>query len=491
MYRYQLILFALLCPASLLAADRTPHPPNVIFLLVDDWGWTDAGCYGSDLYETPHIDQLAADGMKFTNAYAACTVCSPTRASVMTGMYPGRTNVTDFIPGHYRRFPTKYPLMPPDWTQRLEHQHTTIAEALHEAGYQTAHIGKWHLTPRTEEIDVLTDYYPERHGFQINIAGNQWGAPGSYFWPFERKRARNRFEKRTMNFPEGGEPGDYLTDTLTAEALRIIDRFQEDPFYIYFPYYNVHTPIQGKPELVEHYRERLQHDRGDRRHTNPTYAAMVTSVDESLGRIRAKLEELNLADNTVILMTGDNGGLDRRGGNPTENHPLRAGKGSAYEGGIRVPFIAHWPDVTPAGSVNETPVVTPDYYPTILKMTGVPGDPQHNTQVDGVDLTGILKDPTTGLRRQDLFWHYPHYHTGGAVPHSAIRSGDYRLVQFHLDGRYELYNLAADIGERKDLSQSEPEKAKEMLDKLHVWQQSVNAQMPLENPKYQQRRSSE
>jgi arylsulfatase A-like enzyme len=485
MSRLCLTLFLLVLPLTLQAAEQKTKPLNVIFLLVDDWGWTDAGCFGSDLYETPNINKLATDGMKFTNAYAACTVCSPTRASVMTGMYPGRTHVTDFIPGHYRRFPTKHPLMPPNWTQQLEHKHTTIAEALHEAGYRTAHIGKWHLTPRTEDIEVLTKYYPERHGFQVNVAGNQWGLPGSYFWPFESKNAKNRFEKRTMNFPEGGKKGDYLTDTLTDHTLEIIDSFQEDPFYIYLPFYAVHTPIQGKPELIEKYKPLVK---DGMRHTNATYAAMVTAVDQAVGRIRKKLDELHLADNTVIFLTGDNGGLDNRKGNPTENKPLRAGKGSAYEGGVRVPLIALWPGVTPAGSVNETPVITPDYYPTILKMTGVAGNSQHNQKVDGVDLSQILRDPTSDLGREDLFWHYPHYHTGGAVPHSVIRSGDYRLVKFHLDDRYELYNLADDIGESKDLSHAEPEKAKELLDKLHRWQKTVNAQMAVKNPNYKTER---
>ena len=257
-----LLLLTLLVPAT--ADDRV----NVIFFLVDDWGWTDAGCFGSDLYETPNIDRLASQGVRFTNGYAACTVCSPTRAAVMTGMYPGRTHVTDWIPGMFSsrsaEQQAQYPLMPPEWTQRLEHRHHSIAEAVKQAGYRTLHVGKWHLTPRTDDARLLAKYYPDQHGFDINIAGNQWGAPGSYHFPFRRKQNRrdgggvDPIAARTMNFPDIGREGDYLTDVLTTAMLKQLDQWGDDPFFVYFPFYNVHTPIQGREDLVQKYTAKLK-----------------------------------------------------------------------------------------------------------------------------------------------------------------------------------------------------------------------------------------
>ena len=454
--------------------DAGGFQPNFVIFLVDDLGWTDLGCYGSDFFETPNIDRLAADGVRFTHGYAACTVCSPTRAALMTGLYPGRTNVTDWIPGHSR---PRAKLKPPDWTMRLEHRHTTLAEALGAEGYRTAHVGKWHLMPRLEP-EVMMDYTPDRHGFEINVAGNEWGAPGSYFHPYERNG------RPVYPLPEGGSDGDYLTDRLTDEALEIIEGFRGDPFLLYFPYYTVHTPIQAKPEDLARFQ-----DRSDpaRRHRNPAYAGMLAALDRSVGRVRAKLDELGLADDTVIVLTGDNGGLDRKGpdgrmGNPTENDPLRAGKGSAYEGGVRTPTIYFWPGVTVPGSVSNEPVITVDVYPTILELAGVAGNPAHNEQVDGVSLAGILRDPDAELGRDTLFWHYPHYHNGGSTPHSAIRAGDWRLVHFYEDGRSELYNLAEDVSESRDLAGEMPDKAAELLAQLDEWRAAVGAQEPLPNP---------
>ncbi|MDH3584675.1 MAG: sulfatase [Phycisphaerae bacterium] len=443
---------------------------NFIFLLVDDWGWTDAGCFGSDLYQTPNIDRLAREGMKFTNGYAACTVCSPTRAAVMTGMYPGRTRVTDWIPGHGR---SNAPLQIPKWTQRLEHRHVTIAEAMKASGYATLHVGKWHLTPRSDDPNVVGPYYPEKHGFDVNIAGNQWGAPGNYFWPFKRSKGSG-LSARVANFPEGGKEGDYLTDTLTTEALKVIEGWRDKPFFVYWPYYNVHTPIQGKKEVAAKYKARIK---AGMRHRNAVYAAMVESVDDSVGRIQSSLDRLGIADRTVIFLTGDNGGLDRRG-NPTENKPLRAGKGSAYEGGVRVPLMIKWPGVTPAGSVSDEPVISVDYYPTILSLAGVTGDAKHNQRVDGLSLVPVLKDPEAKLDRDAIYWHYPHYHGGGSVPHSAVRARDWRLLEFHHDMRVELYNLREDVGEAKDLAASNTAKADQLRKKLHAWRASVKAQMP-------------
>ena len=426
---------------------------NFIFLLVDDWGWKDAGCFGSDLYETPNIDRLAAQGMKFTNGYAACTVCSPTRAAVMSGKYPPKTGVTNWISGP---------------TMKLRHSEVTIAEALKAGGYKTAHIGKWHLSPRGAK-DVAS-YDPQHQGFDINIAGNHWGAPGSYFHPYTTAR-------KTMGpLPTGGKDGDFLTDRLTDEAVKIISDWKGEPFFLYFPYYAVHTPIQGRPDRVAKYKKSLE-AAGKTQHRNATYAAMVEGVDDSVGRIMKHLESLGIADRTVIFLTGDNGGLDRKG-NPTDNAPLRAGKGSAYEGGVREPTIIKWPGVTPAGSVCDEPIISVDYYPTMLEMAAIPGDAKHNAQVDGVSLVSVLKQPKARLAQRTLYWHYPHSHGGGAKPYGALRDGDMRLLRFYGSGKIELYNLKDDISEANDLAARMPEKAKALNAKLSAWLKASGAKMP-------------
>ncbi|MEK6237022.1 MAG: sulfatase, partial [Planctomycetales bacterium] len=408
-----MLLTALLISPLAAAEKKT----NFVFLLVDDFGWTDAGCFGSDLYRTPNIDRLAKEGMKVTNGYAACTVCSPTRAAIMSGKYPPRTGVTNWISGP---------------NMKLKHEEVSIAEALKQGGYVSAHVGKWHLAPRG--APDVEDYYPLHQGFDVNIAGNHWGAPGSYFHPYTTSR------KKMGPLPPGGKQGDFLTDRLTDETLKILDGYKDRPFLLYLPYYAVHTPIQGKPDLVEDYKQRVK---PGMKHRNATYAAMMHSVDESVGRITRKLDELGIADRTVIFFTGDNGGLDRKG-NPTDNAPLRAGKGSAYEGGVRVPTIVKWPGETKPGSVCPEPVISVDYYPTILEMAGIQGDAKHNANVDGMSIVPLLKDSGARLKRDAIYWHYPHSHGGGSKPHGAIRKRDWRLVQFYADKRVELYNLADD-----------------------------------------------
>jgi arylsulfatase A len=464
-----LCLFLLACSAP----EEDARRPNVIVLLVDDWGWSDASCLGSDLYDTPNIDALANDGMRFTTSYATCTVCSPTRASMMTGQYPGRTHVTDWIRGHQR---PDAKLLPPEWTMKLEARHTTLAEALRAEGYHTATVGKWHLEP-TGDLDE-DDYIPEKHGFEINVAGNEWGQPPSYHFPYRREGS-----DRTLGpMAPGGEEGEYLTDRLTDEALKIVDGWADEPFFLYFPYYTVHTPIQALDKDSAPFEARITEGM---KHTDTEYAGMLAALDRSVGRIRARLEELGIADNTVILLTGDNGGLDRHDtGRPTENRPLRDGKGSAYEGGVRVPAIVHWPGVTRAGSISDEPIITVDYYPTLLNIVGVEGNAEHNALVDGVNLTPLLRDPSATLERTDLYWHYPHYHSMGATPYSAIRDGDLRLVEFYEDGRTELYDLAADIGEKHDLASERPDKVGELKTKLNAWRERVGAQPPRPNPNY-------
>jgi len=431
--------------------------PNVIFLMVDDLGWTDLGCYESDYYETPNIDKLAAAGMKFTQGYAACTVCSPTRASLMTGKYPPKHGVTDYI--HSR-------------TMMLRHEEVTIAEAFKEVGYHTAHVGKWHLAPRGTEDHK--DLYPTHHGFEINIGGGHWGAPSTYFHPYGGKKA-------VENLPPGGKDGDFLTDRLTDETLKIISQWKDEPFFVHLAYYAVHTPVMGKPEWVDYYGKKPT----GKHHKKPAYAALLRSVDDSVGRIVAHLESLGIAEETLIVLTGDNGGL----GSQTKNVPLRAGKGSVYEGGVREPTIVKWPRVTPAGSVCDTPVITMDFYPTILNATGTKGDAAHNGQVDGVDLSRILRDPEARLNRDALYWFFPHSHSGGARPYAAIRYEDLRLVKWFNSDRVELYDLNADIGESKNLARSMPEQAKALDAMLIAWLTETNARVP--HPKGAGRKSTE
>lgn len=474
---HRLLVLAALLSLACSTPPEAPEPakrPNFVVFLVDDLGWSDGGVFGSDLYETPNIDRLAADGMRFSTSYAACTVCSPTRAAMMTGKYPGRTHVTDWIRGHQRPFAK---LRVPDWTMKIEARQTTIAEALRADGYRTAMVGKWHLMPNGDPD--MGDYVPEKHGFEFNVGGNEWGAPGSYFHPYEHPKQTTR---GIGPLPPGGKDGDYLTDRLSAEAASLIEKFGDEPFLLYFPFYSVHTPIQAKEEDIAHYEPLVKEGM---LHTDPVYASMTTSVDRGVGLVRAKLEEMGIADNTVILFTGDNGGLDRDGtGRPTENRPLREGKGSSYEGGVRTPGLAYWPGVTGAGAVSEEPIITVDFYPTILEIAGVEGDPAHNAKVDGKSLVPLLRDAEAAFDREALYWHYPHYHSQGATPHSAIRAGDWRLVEFFEDDRVELYNLAEDIGEKKDLAAEKPDKVTELRAMLTAWRADVGAQMPTENPDY-------
>lgn len=448
---------------------------NFIFILVDDWGWTDAGCCGSDLYETPNIDRLASEGVRFTDGYAACTVCSPTRASLMTGKYPARLHVTDWIEGHKRPYAK---LKVPDWTMQLEHGEVTLAEALREAGYATAHVGKWHLGK--------TEYYPDKQGFDVNMFGNHKGSPPSYFYPYTRND--DRWSAALTNLT-GGKEGEYLTDREAEEVCKFIEVHQEEPFYINLAHYAVHTPLQAKEKLVNYYKGKINEEN---EHRNATYAAMVHSVDESLGVIRGKLEELGLLENTVIFLTGDNGGLTARDwipGGVTDNSPLREGKGSAYEGGVRVPAIIRHPEHL-SGAVCSEPVITCDYYPTILSMAGIKGNSNHNKSVDGTDLLPVLQNTSASLAREALYWHYPHYHPGGATPHSAVRCGDYKLLEFFEDGRLELYNLREDIGETNNLTDTLPEKAIQLYEMLDAWRKSVGAQLPTENPDYDAARAN-
>lgn len=443
------------------------RPLNVVFFLVDDLGWTDLGCYGSDFYQTPNIDRLAAEGMKFTQNYSACNACSPTRGALMTGMYPARTHLTDWIPGWGKQY-SQFALLPPKWKQHLEQKHTSLPEALKAAGYSTLHLGKWHLGGPGN--------LPEDHGFDINIGGTIRGAPRSYHFPYGGAAM-----KWHSNLTESQRKDRYLTDRLTDEAVSLIKLQKEKPFFLYFSFYSVHAPIQGRKDLVQKYKQLP----AGKNHKNPEYAAMVQSVDEAVGRVRAQLEQSGIADQTLIVFTSDNGGVRRK---TSSNVPLRGEKGQHWEGGTRVPAIVHWPGVTQPGSVCNEQVITMDYYPTILEITDATGNTEHNKHVDGVSLVPLLKSPQTSLNRDALFWHYPHYNVFIGIPYSAIRAGDYKLIKYYEDGHTELYNLATDLSEQHDLTASEPVITARLKNQLEQHLQQVGAQLPTPNSKFKKRK---
>ena len=449
MLKYLLAL--LLAVVGEAASFAAANPPNVIVMLVDDLGATDLGCTGSSFYETPHIDQLAKDGMRFVQSYSACTVCSPTRASLLTGKSPAQLHLTDWIPGHVNK---KAKLTVPDWTQRLEAKEITLAERLKEAGYATGMVGKWHLSP--EE--------PTAHGFDFAFV-QMGGQPKKYISPYNTPKIAD------------GPAGEFLSDRLTIEAERFIEQNKTQPFFLYFAHSAVHTPLQGKPEVVEKYRRKME-AAGGKAQGLPVYAALVESVDDSVGHLRAKLKELGLSERTMIIFASDNGGLLGNKEKPiTTNLGMRAGKGSAYEGGTRVPLIVHWPGVTKPGSTSQTPVITGDYFPTITEVAGLGANP---IAPEFRSLVPLLRG-TGELAERPLFWHYPHYHPGGATPYSAIREGDWRLVEFFEDNHLELYNLREDPLETKNVVDSEKGKATALRSKLQVWRETVGAQLPSPN----------
>lgn len=439
--------------------------PNIVLVLADDLGWTDLGCYGADLHETPHLDRLARDGMRFTDAYSASPVCTPTRASIMTGKHPARLGMTIWHEAAENP-PRDRKLTPPVAAGNLPLAEVTLAERLHEAGYLTALVGKWHLG--------TAGFYPETQGFDINIGGTFWGAPATFFHPYKGAR-RFGGEYRYVPGLPGGRPGEYLTDRLTDEALKVIDLAGEQPFFLYLAHHAPHTPIEAKPKLVEKYRDQL---RPHLHHTNPTYAAMVESLDESVGRVRQRLAERGLARNTVFVFLSDNGGYLRAsdGEVVTSNHPLRSGKGSLYEGGVRVPLLVDWPGVTRPGAASSEPVVSTDLFATLLDVAGVAGE----RPADGVSLAALLRDPRATLPRDALYFHYPHYYPTTS-PASAIRAREWKLLEYHEDGRTELYHLVRDLSEQDDLSASESDRAAQLLRRLHDWRKQVGAAMPVPN----------
>ena len=457
------------CSVQAVGEDRLESSAtNVVLILIDDLGWRDLGCYGSTYYQTPHIDRLAAEGMRFTNGYAACNVCSPTRAAIMTGKYPARLLLTQWLPsGRWSR--TENKLREGRYVSNLPLEEVTIAEALREAGYRTGFLGKWHLGTETY-------YYPQHQGFDVNVAGRDYGAPGSYFYPFEGSwKIPTTGQTLHKESPLSGKEGDYLIDRLAEEAERFIRDSAEDPFFLMLSHYAVHAPLQGKQDKVGHY-ELVP---PGKQQGKPAYAAMVESVDESVGRVMQTLRELSLAERTIVIFTSDNGGFAKA----TDNSPLRANKGSNYEGGLRVPVIISQPGQVRPGSVSHEPVISTDFYPTILAATGQALRP-HQHQ-DGEDLTPVLTG-TGGLDRDALFWHYPHYNQHPqSFPSGVIRAGDWKLIESFETGQLSLYNLSEDLGETIDLSERHPERVSSLYNRLTAWRSAVGADPATPNPEYQ------
>jgi len=445
--------------SSLGIASTDTAKPNVIIVLVDDLGWADLGCYGSTFYETPNIERLAQRGVRFTSAYAACPVCSPSRTAIMTGKYPARLHLTDWLPGRPDR-PSQKLLRPPI-RQELPLEEITLARALKPVGYATASLGKWHLGGEP--------FYPERQGFDLNIGGTETGSPPGGYFHFQTPNLKARTD------------GEYLTDRLTEEAVRFIQEHRDQPFFLYLAHYAVHIPLQAKSEIQAKHRSKPKRESPQQ---NAIYAAMIQSVDEGVGKLLRALNDLKIADRTVVIFTSDNGGLSvREGPNTpaTSNSPLKTGKGYLYEGGIRVPLIVALPGVTRPGSVCDVPVSGQDLYPTILAMAGV--SPAPTQEIDGESLMPLLKG-NGALRRDTLYWHYPHYSNQGGKPGGAIRKGDLKLIEWYEDGKVELYDVKRDIGEQHDLASQRPEQAARLRNQLAQWRESVGAQMPKPNPDY-------
>ncbi len=443
---------------TVLAMDK----PNVVFFFIDDLGWADLGYQGSEFYETPNIDKLAASGMVFTDAYAAAPNCAPSRACLLSGQYTPRHGI--FTVGDPRRGNHALRRLEPiENKEVLDSDFVTWAEVLDQNDYVLASMGKWHLGDD-----------PTTQGFDINIAGKQWGSPsgGGYHSPYSYPNLKQ------------DKPGEYLTDRLTDEAVKFIESNKDNSFFLYLTHYAVHTPIQAKDDVAAKFKAKPpgQHQ------NNAKYAAMVQSVDESVGRVLAKVEELGLADDTIIVFYSDNGGHS----GATSNHPLRGAKGMLYEGGIREPFICRWPGVTKAGSVCHEPIIGVDLYPTFAEMTG--SKVLDGYELDGLSLVSLLKNPADTLNRDAIFWHFPCYLEGRGDPHGgpfrttpagAIRMGDWKLIEWFETGRLELYNLKDDIGETTSLTEQQPAKLAELHTTMKNWRSRVGAAVPsTPNPQF-------
>ncbi|MCH8193364.1 MAG: sulfatase [Planctomycetes bacterium] len=435
-------------------AEATQRPPNILFIMIDDLGWTDLHCQGNALLETPNIDRLATQGMRFTDAYAAAPVCSPTRAAIMTGLSPARLAITNHIPDQKRFQPDNATLRSAETVNFLALDYVTIAEHLKRAGYATAFIGKWHLSgTRSEMKTAEPKRRPEYQGFDRNVGGCCYGGPPSYFEPYRIPSIKPKQE------------GAYLTDRLADETIDFMRGHQDRPFFIALWNYTVHWPMQAPQPLIDKYSSRtgLKDTR---------YAAMIEAMDGAIGRILKALDELELAEETLVVFTSDNGAF----GGVTDLTPLRAAKGYLYEGGIRVPLIVRWPGHIEPGSICRTPVISMDFYPTLLEVAGIQRQPHE--PLDGESLLPLFKQ-TGPLRRTAIYFHYPNYafHRSNRLG-GAIRIGDYKLIERYEDGSVELYHLSKDIGEQEDLSKQKPDLAREMKAQLDRWLRETGAKMP-------------
>lgn len=466
----------------------TPRKPNLLFILIDDLGWKDLSFSGSPFYETPNIDRIAREGMHFTDAYASCPVCSPTRASVMTGKYPAHVGVTDWIDWGGATHPRKGRVVDVPYLKQLPPSDYTLPKVLNKQSYATWHVGKWHLGGEGS--------HPEDHGFDVNVGGCHLGLPaGGYFSPWPKIPSL-----KDVDVPDGT----YLTDYLTDRAIDLIDRQDpEKPFFLNMWYHSVHTPIQAKEEKIKKYEQKRldmgldkeveleagelmpYEQEGERRvvrrrvQSDPVYAAMIESLDENIGRLLDTLENAGRLDDTLVIFTSDNGGLSTAEGSPTCNAPLAEGKGWMYEGGTREPLFVRWPNQVEPGSQCGIPVTTPDFFPTLLEAAG--GNPAHVPDIDGVSLLSLFKGETS-LPRDAIFWHYPHYGNQGGTPGASVRMGDYKLIWFFEDNHVELYNLREDIGETTNLAAQEPMRCETLLAALKAWQADIEAKIPQPNP---------
>ena len=459
------VIIALLC-CTACAEFVVEAPPNIVLIYVDDLGWRDLSVQGSRYYETPNLDRLATEGMRFTDAYSNAPNCAPSRAALLSGQYAPRTGI--YTVDAAARGPTELRKLVPVTNQtELSLEVVTLAEMLADAGYATGHAGKWHLGGE--------GFLPQDQGFTWSVAGDEQGSPPDYFYPYERGQ-------HFLRDLEEGKEGEYLADRLVEESIRFIERQTDTPFFLYLSHYSVHTPIQGKPELAARYVDKAAADGQD----NPTYAAMVQSVDEGVGRIIDTLDQLGLAENTVVIFYSDNGGF----GPATSMLPLRGSKGMLYEGGIRVPLIVRWPGYVEPGSVTNEPVIGTDFYPTLAEIAGANLESDHI--LDGTSFLPVLRE-TGEIQARDLVWHFPAYLEADrsvsgpwrTTPASAIRRGAYKLIYFFEDGRSELYDLTEDVSESNDLSLKMPEVTDELDAALQAWWEGTGAFVPSEpNPLY-------
>jgi arylsulfatase A-like enzyme len=465
----------LIYPATGAAADATRGRMNVVFILADDLGWRDLSGEGSSFYESPNIDRIAAEGMRFTQGYATCQVCSPSRASIMTGKYPARLNITDWIgAAEGSAWNRNTRLLPALYSHHLPHEDVSLAEAFRDAGYRTFFAGKWHLGGEGS--------FPEDHGFEFNVGGHHRGSPpGGFFAPYNNPKMKD------------GPPGESLPIRLGDETAEFIENHHAEPFLAFLSFYSVHAPLQTTESLWMKYRAKAaSRPAPDHRfiidrtspvrqvQDHPIYGGMVEAMDQAVGTVLKTIDRLNLTDNTIVVFTSDNGGVSAGDGKATSNLPLRGGKGRQWEGGIREPYYIKWPGTTEPGSSCNVLVTGTDFYPTLLEMVGLSPRPQQH--VDGVSLVPLLKGRM--IEPRPLFWHYPHYGNQGGEPSSIIRDGDWKLIHYHEDRRNELYNIARDPGEQNDLADEESETVSRLSARLKTWLTEVDARFPVPNSNF-------